>query len=74
MTGERGRVARKRSDQSVIAWVIVAEGGNPAYPGFSAAEPKMVPWVYMGPGASALSYRTLDIWSLPQCLRAHRGL
>ena len=74
MTGERGRVARKRSDQSVIAWVIVAEGGNPAYPGFSAAEPKMVPWVYMGPGASALSYRTLDIWSLPQCLRAHHGL
>jgi len=33
-------------DKSVIAWVIVAEGGNPAYPGFSAVEPKMVPWVF----------------------------
>ena len=26
--------------------MIVTEGGNPAYPGFSAAEPKMVPWVF----------------------------
>jgi len=35
-----------KGDKSVIAWVIVAEGGNPAYPGFSAVEPKMVPWVF----------------------------
>ena len=33
-------------DKLVIAWVIVAEGGNPAYPGFSAVGPKMVPWVF----------------------------
>jgi len=26
--------------------VIAAKGGNPAYPGFSAVEPKMVPWVF----------------------------
>jgi len=35
-----------RWDKSVIAWVIAAFGGNPAYPGFSAVEPKMVPWVF----------------------------
>ena len=41
----------------VIAAMSEAEGGNPAYPGFSAVEPKMVPGFSIMTDAG-LSYRT----------------